>query len=166
MTHDHPALRRTTRTAVAAALLLTLAGCGSGADENATDEGGSSTGSTSTPGERSTTRLTLPAGIDGRCMAPNVRVLRGQEVAFEGTATGVADGRVTLEVSRWYRGDEADTVVVEAPAEGMVELGFGTDFEEGRTYLVSATDGEVTLCGFTGERTGRLARLFEQAYAG
>ena len=53
---------------------------------------------------------------------------------------------------------------MQAPAKGMVELGFGTEFEEGGTYLVSATDGRVTLCGFTAEASPELEQLYEEAY--
>jgi hypothetical protein len=97
-------------------------------------------------------------------MVPNVRTLRLQEVAFRDTAVDVAGGEVTLAVGQWYAGEETDQVVVQAPAKGMVELGFGTEFEEGGTYLVSATDGRVTLCGFTAEASPELEQLYEEAY--
>ena len=171
MTDIRTVRRRTTRTgAVAAppalllALLLASTGCGSeggsGEDGSGADTNGAPTTQTS---EGSTTRLRL-SEAPGRCMAPNVRVLRAQEVAFEGTVTGIDGADVTLEVSRWYAGEETDLAVVQAPAEGMVALGYGTELVQGEDYLVSATDGEVTLCGFTGPVSDRLEALYAKAY--
>ena len=38
------------------------------------------------------------------------------------------------------------------------------DFQEGRTYLVSATDDRVTLCGFTAEETPELKAMYDEAF--
>ena len=40
------------------------------------------------------------------------------------------------------------------------------DFQEGGTYLVSASDGEVSLCGLSAEKDDLLAGLYDEAYAG
>ncbi len=39
-------------------------------------------------------------------------------------------------------------------------------FEEGGRYLVSATDGRVTVCGFSAPYSAELAALYEQAFPG
>ena len=39
-------------------------------------------------------------------------------------------------------------------------------FEEGGRYLVSATDGRVTLCGFSAPYSTELAALYDQAFPG
>lgn len=164
---------RTTRAAASATLLWVLAACGTGTDggdAGSNGDGGAdrpygSPSSSTTSEDASVTELRVPGGT-GRCMAPNVRVLRAQEVAFEGTVTQVADGEATLEVSRWFVGEETDLAVVRTPAEGLVSLGYGTELVEGEDYLVSATDGDVTLCGFTGPVTPRLETLYLKAYGG
>lgn len=166
MNHTSPAPRRTSRSRGAAPLaavigtLATLAACGGGADPGTTEE----------PAHTSTspaaaTELTLPSSAPGRCLPPNVRTLRLQDIAFEGTVVEVSDDAVTLAASRWYEGEETDRVVVTPPSAAMVELGYGVAFEEGATYLVSASDGQVTLCGFTAESSAELERLYEKAYA-
>lgn len=163
MTRSSATPRRTARLHLAVAslaVLATLGACGGG--EDGKPDGRS--GSTGDPTTSATTELSLPETGAGRCMVPNVRTLRLQEVAFRGTAVDVAGGEVTLAVGQWYAGEETDQVVVQAPAKGMVELGFGTEFEEGGTYLVSATDGRVTLCGFTAEASPELEQLYEEAY--
>lgn len=113
------------------------------------------------------TRLALPsAGVaPARCMVPNARVLDNQDLAFEGTATDVGGERVTFEVDRWYRGGDTATVVVEAVDPGLQRLLQAPDFTEGTTYLVSASDGLMTLCGFSDESDARLRALYEQAFA-
>lgn len=165
MTRSSANPRRTARLHLAVAslaVLATLGACGGGGEGDPDGLSGSTDDpTTSAP---STTELSLPQTGTGRCMAPNVRTLRLQEVAFRGTAVDVTAGEVTLDVAHWYAGGETDQVVVQTPAKGMVELGFGTEFEEGGTYLVSATDGRVTLCGFTAEASPELEQLYEEAY--
>ena len=38
------------------------------------------------------------------------------------------------------------------------------DFEEGKTYLVSAIGDRVTLCGFTAEESPELEALYAEAF--
>jgi hypothetical protein len=85
-------------------------------------------------------------------------------IAFEGTATEVGDDRVTLEVDRWFKGGDADEVTLTAPA-GLEALIAGIDFQEGTSYLISATDGTVNYCGYSGEVTPELTAGFEAAFA-
>jgi hypothetical protein len=42
----------------------------------------------------------------------------------------------------------------------------GIPFEVGGQYLVTAYDGNVNYCGFTGESTPELKDAFEEAFAG
>lgn len=44
----------------------------------------------------------------GRCMIPNVGVLRQQGVAFRGTLVSLSDGTARFDVSRWYAGGPTD----------------------------------------------------------
>jgi hypothetical protein len=99
-----------------------------------------------------------------RCMLPNVDVLRQQEVALDGVVRSVAGGDATLEPTRFYAGDEADAVVVKAPDGDLQALLAAVDFREGDRYLVSATNGRVTLCGFSGPFSTQLAALYDRAF--
>jgi len=40
----------------------------------------------------------------------------------------------------------------------------GVDFTTGRTYLVSAQDGTVSSCGYTGELTNDLLAAYDRAF--
>ncbi|GAB6985086.1 hypothetical protein [Nocardioides pyridinolyticus] len=112
------------------------------------------------------TELTAPGpeAYAARCMVPNAELLSRQEVAVDGTVTTVADGVVTLAVSKWYAGDPTDLVRVQAPEAAMQELVGAVDFEEGGRYLVSATDGVVTVCGFSAPWSEDLAALYAQGF--
>ena len=101
-----------------------------------------------------------------RCMLPNVRILREQELAFDGVVRSVAGGQATLDPTRFYVGDETDVVVVKAPDGDLRAMLAAVDFREGERYLVSATDGRVTLCGFSGPHTEPLAKLYAEAFPG
>ena len=54
---------------------------------------------------------------------------------------------------------------MQAPAEELQELVGAVDFREGERYLVSATNGRVTVCGFSGPYTEDLAGLYVEAFA-
>lgn len=86
------------------------------------------------------------------------------ELAFAGTVTSVEGDTVTLTVDTWYRGgDDADTVVLDAP-QGMEALIGGVPFTVGTEYLISAQGGTVNYCGFSGEATPDLRAGFEAAF--
>lgn len=98
------------------------------------------------------------------CLPFDVQTLAGMSVAFEGTVTDVTDDTVALTVDRWFRGGEADTVVLASSADDVALVG-GADFVVGSTYLVSAEGGAVSVCGYTGPATDDLRAAFEQAFA-
>ncbi len=79
--------------------------------------------------------------------------------------TAVDGEQVTLTVDRWFRGGDAATVELHAPA-GMQALIGGIDFVEGGQYLVSATEGNVNYCGYTDASTPELRAAFERAFGG
>lgn len=111
--------------------------------------------------------LTADASSAGKCAMPNAETLAGFDTAFEGTVTSLADGTATLAVDQWYAGgDGADTVTVTTPSEQLSDLLSAVEFEADQTYLVSATDGRVTLCGFTAEKSAELEGLYQAAFAG
>lgn len=110
--------------------------------------------------------LSLGAGeAMASCLAFDVEILATMPVAFEGTVTAVDGEMITLSVDRWFRGGDAADVRLFAPA-GMEALIGGIPFETGETYLVTATDGTVNYCGYTGVATPELRGAFEQAFTG
>ena len=97
------------------------------------------------------------------CLAFDPAILAEMPLAFEGTATAVDGDRVSLDVDRWFKGGDAAEVVLVAP-QGFEALIAGFPFEVGGHYLISATDGQVNYCGFSGEATPELRTGFEAAF--
>lgn len=162
------ARRRSPFTWVAAAAAVLVVGGVAFAATTAGDDSDTPTaGSSGTGGDApAVVTLAAPSAAGGRCMVPNAEVLRGQEVAFLGTVEEVDDETVVLAVDEQYAGAEADEVRVESPAEQMQLLVGAVDFRDGEQYLVSATGGQVTVCGFSGPATGELERLYAEAFGG
>ena len=166
-----PAMSRHTTThrparllpVVAAALVVVLSGCGSDDDTAATTEP-TATESPSTSTSDETLALTADGSTAGKCAMPSAEILSTFDTAFEGTVTSVDGGTATLEVAQWYAGGDASTVTVEAPSKALEDLLMAVDFQEGRTYLVSADNDRVTLCGFTAETSPELEALYVEAY--
>lgn len=165
--------RRTTQLLAAAVLTLALVGCG--AEQDAADSPGPAAAESSSPSAgdsptaatSDTTELTVDGGASGgRCMVPTAEALADQATAFEGTVTNLQDGTATLRVDRWYAGGESEEVTVAAPDESLRALLAAVELEMGKTYLVSAHErGQVTLCGFTAEKTPQLEAMYAEAFA-
>ena len=113
-----------------------------------------------------TLALTADGSVAAKCAMPSAETLSTFDTAFSGTVTSLDGGTATLEVDQWYAGDEAATVTVESPSKDLQDLLMAVDFQEGKTYLVSATDTRVTLCGFTAEQTPELQAMYTEAFAG
>ncbi len=107
-----------------------------------------------------------PAAYSARCMVPNAEVLGQAGVAVDATVTGISDDTVTLSVDRWYAGQPTEEVQVQAPAEQLPALVEAVTFEEGGRYLLSATDGRVSVCGFSAPYSADLAALYAEAFPG
>lgn len=124
--------------------------------------------SQSTPAQSVTTLSVNGAAVNAKCLAPleNPQVVAEQSLAFDGTVTSISGSKVTLEPTAYYTGDETDLVVVEAPSDDMAMLLSSVTFQEGGRYLVSATDGQVTLCGFSAEYSDELAGVYAEAFPG
>ena len=151
--------------AVAAVLVVALTGCGEGSDTSA-DGDAATAGSSDTSGAGGALALTADSSTAGKCAVPSAETLATFDTAFEGEVTSMEDGTATLTVDEWYAGEEAATVTVEAPSRALEDLLMAVDFEEGKTYLVSATDSRVSLCGFTAEKSTELEALYEEAFDG
>ncbi|WP_244930027.1 hypothetical protein [Nocardioides sp. W7] len=155
---------------VAAAAALVIAGVGiftlTGTDDDSTAPPIAEGGTGADGSDPVVISLRAPAGSTGRCMVPSAEVLSQQQLAFAGTVESIADGTVVLTPTTFYAGDEADQVEVDAPAEQLTNLIGAVDFQVGGTYLVSATDGQVTVCGFSGPATPELEKLYADAFGG
>ena len=109
-------------------------------------------------------RLSAPAPTQGRCMMVTADALDRQQTAFDGTVTSIDGREVTLDVGHWYRGGDADMVVVEAADAELRALIQAVAFEQGGRYLVTANDGVVTVCGFSAAYSDDLAALYSEAF--
>ena len=143
--------------AVVVGTVVVLSGGGRGGDTSGGDA------ATAAP---TTLDLSLPpSDVAGSCLMFDVEFLAQMPVALAGTVTTVQPQGVTLEVDRWYRGGDADVVTIAVQDGNSVALD-GVDFRAGERYLLTATDGVVNGCGFSGPATPDLERAFEQAFAG
>ena len=124
-------------------------------------------GGTSTKSQLS---FALPAGRPGQnsCIQFSTDLLAQAADAFSGTVTAVGDGTVTVAVDHWYKASGAKPAVVtltsDTTAGAVNEL--GVQFAQGTKYLVSATDGHVNGCGYSGEATADLQAAFATAFPG
>ena len=144
--------RRAALMAVAAALVI-LAGIGGAIAIRGSDTG-------SAP-------LVLSAEGGGNtlasCLQFDVDILAEMSPAFEGTVTELTDSVATLEVDRWFTGGDADTVELHYQP-GLTALIGTPDLQVGQTYLITAAEGVVNGCGYSGLATQDLRAAFEQAF--
>lgn len=119
------------------------------------------------PAKKTVLALKAPPGgpTMGMCIQFSVDQLKTEPVAFAGTATAVDASSVSLNVTKWYKGGTADVVTVATPDSSSIALEGITAFEVGKDYLVSAFDGTVVSCGFSGEDTAELRGAYEQAFS-
>ena len=163
-------MTRLRTTLVALASLVALAGLGAcGADESTDGASDASTPTSSASDDEGaaggTLALTADASTAGKCAVPSAETLATFDTAFAGTVTSLGDGTATLAVDQWYAGDEAATVTVASPSDDLQDLLMAVDFQQGKSYLVSATGERVTLCGFTAEESPELQALYDEAFA-
>jgi hypothetical protein len=123
-------------------------------------------GSSPSAGSPTTLELSLPdPGTAASCLQFELRYLADMSPAFAGTAVDVGADAVVLDVDRWYAGGDADRVRLEIPRNSSAALD-GVDFVEGERYLVTAANGTVNGCGYSGPATPEFERSFEEAFAG
>jgi hypothetical protein len=84
--------------------------------------------------------------------------------AFAGTVVELTDTVATLEVDRWFT--EGDAEIVEIEYTPGFEALIGTPaLEVGQRYLITATDGVVNGCGYSGLATPEYEAVFQRAFA-
>jgi hypothetical protein len=151
------AARRRTWTIVAGVAAAAVVAFGSAAVIG--NSGGSGGSAAATP-------LELSLGDSdtlSSCMMFDVALLAEMSPAFAGTATAVDGDTVTLTVDRWYTGGDANTVVLRGSGESVALIG-GFDFEVGQQYLITAAEGNVNFCGYSGIATPELTAAFDAAF--
>lgn len=162
-TGTHHRGRLTWLVAAAAVVLIAAVGAFGIVHHDAQDPVPSA-GGAETP---SVTELSGPTGgVNARCMVPTAELLSSATLAFDGTVQKIADGMVTLVPSQFFAGEPTDVVTVAAPTKELQALIGAVKFEDNGRYLVSATDGHVKVCGFTGPYSPQLASLYADAFTG
>ncbi|MDH5521366.1 MAG: hypothetical protein OEZ14_12630 [Acidimicrobiia bacterium] len=100
------------------------------------------------------------------CLPVDAATLSQMAPAFQGTVTAVEGETITLDVDTWYAGvEEADTVQLHAE-QGLEALIGGIDFQVGEPYLITAANGTINYCGYSGPADPTLTALFDEAFAG
>lgn len=109
-----------------------------------------------------------PAAATTKCLTPEAapQVVASQDVVVDAVVESISGGEVTLAPTRFYAGEETDLVTVSEPSGDLQLLLTGVEFVEGERFLVSATDGQVTLCGFSAPWSESLAAVYDEAFAG
>ncbi|GIE31828.1 hypothetical protein Ait01nite_048730 [Actinoplanes italicus] len=164
------AMSRTTRRwalPVAAALILIAGGTAWAVTRPATPEPvAAPTPSASASASASGTVVLFSTGIQAKCREPEPqRLAESADFAFEGTVQKIENGRVTLTVSRTFRGGAVGTVEVAQEGESSEQMLGSGKFEMGRDYLVAAADDTVMICGYSGEADSiGLRDLYEAAF--
>ena len=102
----------------------------------------------------------------GMCLMFDVATLKAMSPALAGTVTSVDGDTVTLDVTKVYAGADVDRVVVTQPGGASAVALDGVAFEEGKSYLVTAADGTVNGCGYSGPDTPELRKSFDEAFGG
>lgn len=156
--------RRRLVFALAAAALVAVAGVGTAVTIGSSAPGRPDQSVAVAPPAARQLALGMPdTSVASACAEFDLAFLRRMPVALQGTAVEVADTSVVLRVDRWFRGGSADTTTVRVSRPGPA-VSEGVDFTAGRTYLVSAQDGTVSGCGYTGELTDDLLAAYDKAF--
>ncbi|HKX74028.1 MAG TPA: hypothetical protein VJR05_01425 [Acidimicrobiia bacterium] len=98
------------------------------------------------------------------CLPFDVETLADMSPAFAGTVIELTDSVATLEVDRWYAGEEAEVVEIQYTPGFEALIGTPT-LEVGQRYLITAANGVVNGCGYSGLATPEFEAAFEQAFA-
>lgn len=97
------------------------------------------------------------------CLQFDVAILADMPLALLGTAQSVDDTAATLSVDRWYTGGDADVVTLVAEHRSTALIA-GFDLVPGEQYLISATNGTVNYCGYSGPATPELLAAYDEAF--
>ena len=113
------------------------------------------------------TELELPANDPmAMCVVFSVDALAEAPMAFGGEVVEKDGEQVLLDVDTWYRGGDTDQVRLTAPDISKALLGGTIDFAVGQRYLLTAYDGNVNYCGFSGPWSQEMADAYAAAFGG
>jgi len=151
---------------VAAAAVATIAGGGYAAVSSMQDNGTVEQAGPSTSPVDDPVVLTLeaPTSLAAKCAVPTPELLAGAEVAFAGTVTAIDGDVVTFSPTETYAGESAEEIEIVGMSPDIRALTGQPEFVVGGTYLVSATDGQMSACGFSGEASPELQNLYDLAF--
>ncbi len=108
--------------------------------------------------------LTAPGAAPARCMAPSADVLAGLEQPFRGKLSTLEGNTATFSVEHHFDDATFETVTLTAPDWGLFDLAM--PLTVGATYLITSSDGMLSLCGLSGESTPELEALYTKAFDG
>ena len=145
--------RRRLTFALAAATLAVLAGVGTAVAIGLR-----------TPDRPDQLALRMPDSVNASCAVFDLGFLRQVPVAFQGTAVEVAGSSTVLHVDRWFRGGRDGVTTVRITREAPGAADGDVEFTTGKTYLVSAQDGFVHGCGYSGELNPELLSYYDEAF--
>lgn len=97
------------------------------------------------------------------CLPFDVATLAEMSPAFAGTVVEMTDSVATMEVDRWFTGGDAESVELRY-TPGFEALIGTPSLEVGQRYLITATDGVVNGCGYSGPATPEYEAAFEEAF--
>jgi hypothetical protein len=97
------------------------------------------------------------------CLPFDTGTLGGMSPAFGGTVVELTDTVATMEVDRWFTGGDAEIVEIQY-TPGFEALIGTPSLEVGQRYLITASDGVVNGCGYSGLATPEYEAAFEQAF--
>jgi hypothetical protein len=117
-------------------------------------------GSPEEPGKGKKATLTAAAEAEARCAAPTPDTLKDAGLAFQGRLVELDGDEAVFEVDHWYKGEEAEEVVIETESARL----FGAPLVEETEYLVVGDGDAVRPCG-TGEKTHELTMAYENAFS-
>ena len=108
--------------------------------------------------------LAGPGGdITAMCLQFDVETLGDMTPAFGGSVVELTDSIATIEVDRWFTGGDAEIVEIQYTPGFEALIGTPT-LEVGQRYLITASDGVVNGCGYSGLATPEYEAAFEQAF--
>ncbi len=167
---DRPAPHRGLRSpfAVAAGVIAVAVLAGGGYVAAGLGKGNGTVSAVSSPRSTPATTLALKAGgggVGAMCMRFDPALLKAMPVAFLGTVVSSAGEVVTLHVDTWYVGGTQDQVTVTSPGGPSGGALDGVDFSGGGSFLVTATDGTVNGCGYSGPASPELEKVYTDAFA-
>ncbi|MEV6508480.1 hypothetical protein AB0M61_20510 [Streptomyces sp. NPDC051642] len=143
---------------LAAAGLLVLGGGIAGGIMANSGDGKGHSASAKSAAPAGALRLTAEGGA-GKCMVPGVDTLGKYPVLFEGTAISVEGSTAIFRVDRWFKGGDAETVVLTSDTRVSETL----TYSEGGHYIVGAKDGFVPMCAAIEASPDDIAK-FRQAF--